>query len=810
MNSPPTRRLARRFAHSLCAVALLAGLTACNDTNNPPLLMPPGTPPPTAPAVMQTVSGVAALGAPLSGASIALRCTGFEGSSTSSGNGAWSATVPQSALPCAIQLTGGMVGGAVNSLTLHSFVAAGSGNLGAQITPLTELVLARAVQSATGQTLADWFASSTLSSSFGPVGSALADAVSALQTALGNAGYTVPANFAPLTQGFTAAAGDPYDDLLEALRAGLEASSQTYAQMTTSFASGGALPAAEASNGPAEPDPEAPEGIELVTAYAGSYSVQATSGSHARGTVVIGSDGQIDFDSDKSFAPAEFLGIFDRRNVSDSAGGPRIQVELAETATLPQRRVRLFVDTATDTAIGFAFYPDVTGNNPDANAVVVTVTDDAPATPVEPAPTPTGDGAALNGGNGATGTVGSTSYAYTANVQWGASGNFLAAQDGITRWDIGTLPLSTGTVACKSNETQPRIQLTVAGVVYSTAPDAGSCSIEITTVSSTEVEGRFAATLIAQDGSVFGTVRDGYFRSRVAAGGGSSGPDLPPGSIDREASGFNTNQSGNNTAAVNAAVDAFSGRFAVAIYSTPVGEEAKLGRATLVISRSGDTATAQLLDADGNALADVQAVPTDGSENGQGNRVQVLGFGDRRTLEVRRFASAYRNVTPTFAADGSISGLVGDTDTGIFLFRNHIVSFGSTVPAVFGLIDGSWRGPQLANTCGKPDVTVTISEAGAVTNAGTASVDCSAQSISSTWDGQDDFIVPYVLDRGDGTSQQGFEIVLNTTRNGGSSPSGGIRIRVDSVTAPSGLDEVFSGINGSAGNIEVVDPVLQP
>lgn len=44
--------------------------------------------------------------------------------------------------------------------------------------------------------------------------------------------------------------------------------------------------------------------------------------------------------------------------MSDSYGGPRIQVEINPVGVLPQRRFRLFVDTAANALEKVAYYPD--------------------------------------------------------------------------------------------------------------------------------------------------------------------------------------------------------------------------------------------------------------------------------------------------------------------------------------------------------------------------------------------------------------------------------------------------------------------
>ena len=130
--------------------------------------------------------------------------------------------------------------------------------------------------------------------------------------------------------------------------------------------------------------------------------------------------------------------------------------------------------------------------------------------------TPTGDGAALAGGNGATGTVAGTAYTYTnqagylVGIPVTGLGYFDAFDSTFfSSWNIEGFPAEPGVYACDSDGELPRILLSLSGIPY----EASECTIEVFSSGATSVEGRFAATLHAADGSVFGTVTDGYFRA---------------------------------------------------------------------------------------------------------------------------------------------------------------------------------------------------------------------------------------------------------------------------------------------------------
>lgn len=189
-------------------------------------------------ATTVTISGTAATGAPIPGGAVRARCQGgITASSVTQANGNYSMSVVIGAMPCAVQVapTGG-------GQVLYSMASGTSATVTANITPLSSLALALSVNTTTAQTLDAWFASV---SSLPAVATALAGAQTTLRTALVAAGYTVPNPFDPVSTIFSPAAGNAYDDLLEAIAAGIRASSGSFAAVQTSFVAGGgtALPA---------------------------------------------------------------------------------------------------------------------------------------------------------------------------------------------------------------------------------------------------------------------------------------------------------------------------------------------------------------------------------------------------------------------------------------------------------------------------------------------------------------------------------------------------------------------------------------
>lgn len=178
------------------------------------------------------VSGVVAIGAPASGASVSFRCSGSTVPGvTTTANGRYAVSIPANAFPCAAQASGGTLG----ALALHSVIGgAGVTN----ITPLTDLITASAVAAANpGQLPATWFNGAA---NLAAVQAGLNAARAQLQTALTTAGFTLPAGFNPLNAPFTATLADPYDQVLEALAAAIAAAPtlNTYPQRVNAWGNG--------------------------------------------------------------------------------------------------------------------------------------------------------------------------------------------------------------------------------------------------------------------------------------------------------------------------------------------------------------------------------------------------------------------------------------------------------------------------------------------------------------------------------------------------------------------------------------------
>lgn len=186
--------------------AMLAGaalLSACGGNSSAPSL-----------------SGVAAVGLPIVAGTVTVSCAGGGAlSTTTSSSGGWRVTTSGQSLPCAVQVSGGTVGGAANSTPYHS-IALGFGTV--NVTPLTDLAVANLLGSAP----ATWFSSPTFTS----VNSSTLDAaLGTVRTQLGLG--TALGSTNPFTAVFAAQAGDRQDAILEAIKTTLTNLGSDYATL---------------------------------------------------------------------------------------------------------------------------------------------------------------------------------------------------------------------------------------------------------------------------------------------------------------------------------------------------------------------------------------------------------------------------------------------------------------------------------------------------------------------------------------------------------------------------------------------------
>ena len=199
-----------------------------------------------------TLTGVVAKGAALAGASVTAKCaTGSTATpATTSSTGNYTITIPSGALPCVLEAVASAADG---GMVLHSVAAAGATTTTANITPLTELLVAQL----TGQDPTNFMTSVTA----GNLAAAVTDvAVTAAQTAvlvtLAAAGVDTSALASTSLIGGTlvAGSGTGYDGALDALATKLATAGTTLTELTKTVANtsagaqGGSAIVAESSN----------------------------------------------------------------------------------------------------------------------------------------------------------------------------------------------------------------------------------------------------------------------------------------------------------------------------------------------------------------------------------------------------------------------------------------------------------------------------------------------------------------------------------------------------------------------------------
>lgn len=213
------------WASGLAASASIGVLTACGGGGDSSSLAGPPTP------ASLTVSGTAATGAALAGATIDIRCASGTASTATAADGNFSATIAAGALPCVVRATSGPT-------VLHSATAGSGITARANVTPVTELMLARLA----GVLPADYYAAFGAAAAAALTTAAVNDAAVAVTVLLeGNGvsfagvGDTVAG---PLIAAHGAVVGDAYDRALDALRAAQTSSGTSLAVLAQAVALG--------------------------------------------------------------------------------------------------------------------------------------------------------------------------------------------------------------------------------------------------------------------------------------------------------------------------------------------------------------------------------------------------------------------------------------------------------------------------------------------------------------------------------------------------------------------------------------------
>lgn len=214
MTTKSKRVLGQGVAVMLTALAATAALVACGGGGGGD----------AAPATTQalTLSGTAAVGAPVAGRSVSVKCAAGTASVVTGGDGSYSVTIASGAWPCMAQVT-------ASSGTVLNTVATASGTSAiANITPATQLVVAALVHADPST----YFLSFDGTRAADITGAGIAAAQAEMIAILSLAGVDFSAVGDLLASAFTTT----YDAVLLALNAKLATSGTTLSALTTTLA----------------------------------------------------------------------------------------------------------------------------------------------------------------------------------------------------------------------------------------------------------------------------------------------------------------------------------------------------------------------------------------------------------------------------------------------------------------------------------------------------------------------------------------------------------------------------------------------
>lgn len=205
-----------KFLAATAAVASGLMLAACGGGDDAP-----ATP---------TLSGTAAVGTPIVGGTVKVSCAGGSPlNTTTSSSGGWTVSTSGQTLPCAVQVSGGTIGGSANTTPYHSLAL----NFGTvNITPLTDLVVANL----SGQAPGTWFNGLSAGQWAAVNSTAVNTALDKVKSTLGLSTTLNGAN--PLTTDFQAVNGNLMDDVLEAFKAALATAGIDHAALLALAAQG--------------------------------------------------------------------------------------------------------------------------------------------------------------------------------------------------------------------------------------------------------------------------------------------------------------------------------------------------------------------------------------------------------------------------------------------------------------------------------------------------------------------------------------------------------------------------------------------
>jgi hypothetical protein len=197
-----------------------------------------------------TIGGTAAAGAAIAGKTVELKCSAGDGSATTGSDGSYSLTIAGGKLPCVARVT------APDGTVLHSMSAATGTRATVNITPVTELIVARVA----GSDPAGYYSSfdSTAAAALTPA--ALSAAQTAVIDLLKTAGMDLNAIGDLVSTALKAktgsTGGDAYDGALDRLAATLTSVGTTLATLSSAVASSSPSAPAGSTSGTASLPPD--------------------------------------------------------------------------------------------------------------------------------------------------------------------------------------------------------------------------------------------------------------------------------------------------------------------------------------------------------------------------------------------------------------------------------------------------------------------------------------------------------------------------------------------------------------------------
>ncbi len=209
----PNRFTSRRLAAIFVPTAI--ALAACGGSDDPPAAAGPVS-------STLTLTGTAATGAAIVGGTVVAKCATGNGSAATVADGSYTLGIEGGALPCSLRVTS-----ADGATVLHSAATGSGSSARANITPATELAMAQLY----GRSPADAHAAFDAAAL---TQAALDNAASAATAPLAAAGIVISGN--PVSG--LLAIGDANDQALDQLKANLESSGTTLADVTNAIIAG--------------------------------------------------------------------------------------------------------------------------------------------------------------------------------------------------------------------------------------------------------------------------------------------------------------------------------------------------------------------------------------------------------------------------------------------------------------------------------------------------------------------------------------------------------------------------------------------